>query len=106
MDNSAGIGGSYADIAIAEPNDICSYSYNVCGGSETKEDTINNMVPTTGHEEQIRRDIIRANKNMHEFDEYGYTKSEYAGASAYKDDPYAARTKASLISFFNEVNNF
>lgn len=40
MDNSAGIGGSYADIAIAEPNDICSYSYNVCGGSETKEDTI------------------------------------------------------------------
>jgi hypothetical protein len=90
--------------------DLCTFDSGKQAMNEyeekTKEDTINNMVPTTGHEEQIRRDIIRANKNMHEFDEYGYTKSEYAGASAYKDDPYAARTKASLISFFNEVNNF
>ena len=40
MDNGTGIGGSYADIAIAEPMDICSYSYNVCGGSDTKEEVI------------------------------------------------------------------
>ena len=40
MDNGAGIGGSYADIAIAGPKDICSYSYNVCGGSDTKEDAV------------------------------------------------------------------
>ena len=40
MDNGAGLGGSYADIAIAEPKEICSYSYNVCGGSDTKEDAI------------------------------------------------------------------
>ena len=40
MDTGSGIGGSYADIAIAEPRDICSYSYNVCGGSDTKEEAI------------------------------------------------------------------
>ena len=40
MDATAGIGGSYADIAIAEPKDICSYSYNVCGGSDTREEAI------------------------------------------------------------------
>ena len=40
MDKGTGIGGSYADIAIAEPKDICSYSYNVCGGSDTKEDAV------------------------------------------------------------------
>jgi len=40
MDKGTGIGGSYADIVIAEPWDICSYSYNVCGGSDTKEGAV------------------------------------------------------------------
>ena len=40
MDKGTGIGGSYADIAIAEPKDICSYSYNVCGGSDTRDDAV------------------------------------------------------------------
>lgn len=31
MDENAGLGGAYADIIIAEPNDVCSMTYNVCG---------------------------------------------------------------------------
>lgn len=37
---SAGIGGAYADVMIASPNEICSYSYNVCGVSTNKEGAI------------------------------------------------------------------
>lgn len=31
MDDNAGLGGAFADIIIAEPNDVCSMTYNVCG---------------------------------------------------------------------------
>ena len=37
---SAGIGGAYADVMIASPMEICSYSYNVCGISANKEGAI------------------------------------------------------------------
>ena len=37
---SAGIGGAYADVMIASPNEICSYSYNVCGVSSNKDGAI------------------------------------------------------------------
>lgn len=37
---SAGIGGAYADVMIASPQEICSYSYNVCGVSENKEGAV------------------------------------------------------------------
>ena len=40
LSQSAGIGGAYADVMIASPNEICSYSYNVCGISENKEGAI------------------------------------------------------------------
>lgn len=73
-----------------------------------REDTVNNMVPYKGNgpEEQIRRDIIRANNQPNVIDEYGYARSDYAGATAYKDDPYANRARAATISFFYEVNQF
>lgn len=31
MDVNAGLGGAFADIIIAEPNDVCSMTYNTCG---------------------------------------------------------------------------
>lgn len=31
MDENAGLGGAYADIILAEPNDVCSMTYNTCG---------------------------------------------------------------------------
>jgi hypothetical protein len=31
MDANAGLGGAYADIIIAERNDVCSMTYNTCG---------------------------------------------------------------------------
>lgn len=31
MDENAGLGGAFADIIIAEPNDVCSMTYNTCG---------------------------------------------------------------------------
>ena len=31
MDEKAGLGGAYADIIIAERNDVCSMTYNTCG---------------------------------------------------------------------------
>ena len=31
MDENAGLGGAYADIIIAEKNDVCSMTYNTCG---------------------------------------------------------------------------
>ena len=31
MDEKAGLGGAYADIIIAEKNDVCSMTYNTCG---------------------------------------------------------------------------
>lgn len=31
MDKKAGLGGAYADIIIAEPQDVCSMTYNTCG---------------------------------------------------------------------------
>ena len=37
---ASGIGGAYADIMIASPNEICSYSYNVCGISSDKAGAI------------------------------------------------------------------
>lgn len=37
---SSGIGGAYADVMIASPKEICSYSFNVCGVSENKDNAI------------------------------------------------------------------
>ena len=37
---SAGIGGAYADVMIASPNEVCSYSYNVCGVSENRDKAV------------------------------------------------------------------
>ena len=34
MDENAGLGGAYADIIIAEKNDVCSMTYNTCGQYE------------------------------------------------------------------------
>lgn len=73
---------------------------------QQQDDIINNMIPTTGHEEQMRRDIIKTNDQGYEFDEYGYTRRDYAGTTMSQDDPYSARQYASDVSFFNEVNVF
>lgn len=37
MDEKAGLGGAYADIIIAERNDVCSMTYNTCGLYEDYE---------------------------------------------------------------------
>ena len=37
MDESAGLGGAYADIIIGEPNDVCSMTYNTCGHFDNYE---------------------------------------------------------------------
>ena len=34
MDENAGLGGAYADIIVAEPNDVCTMTYNTCGEFE------------------------------------------------------------------------
>lgn len=40
MDKKTGIGGSYADITIVGPNDVCTDTYNFCGVAPTKEETV------------------------------------------------------------------
>lgn len=67
---------------------------------------INNLVPysTNGPEEQIRRDII-ASSNQGDFvDEYGLKRSQYAGTTVPKDDPYAIRARTADIAFLYAVN--
>ncbi len=38
MDKKAGLGGAYADILIAQPNEACTMTYNTCGAFDTLSD--------------------------------------------------------------------
>ena len=42
MDDSTGLGGSFADIILAGPNHVCTLTYAYCGVSETKEHAVYN----------------------------------------------------------------
>lgn len=73
-----------------------------------KEDIINNMIPygTNGPEDQILKDIVKANKMNGVIDEMGYSREQYKGATASKSDPYAANRRVAEIQFFIDVNQF
>lgn len=72
-----------------------------------KEDTVNNLLPFATYcaDEQIRRDVINANKNNDAIDEYGYTRKDYIGAMANDNDPMTRRRRVSDINFFNDINS-
>lgn len=38
MDTKAGLGGAFADILIAQPNEACTMTYNTCGSFDSLED--------------------------------------------------------------------
>ena len=38
MDTKAGLGGAFADIQIAGPNEVCTMTYNTCGAFDTLEE--------------------------------------------------------------------
>jgi hypothetical protein len=74
--------------------------------TKQREDVINNMIPTIGHEEQMRLDIIKANKTNDIVDDMGYTRAEYAGVAPVKDDPYARKRRMEDLQFLYDVNQF
>ena len=41
MDVKAGLGGAYADILIAKPNEACTMTYNTCGAFDTFDEALN-----------------------------------------------------------------
>ena len=74
--------------------------------TKQRDDVINNMIPTIGHEEQMRLDIIKANKTNDIVDDMGYTRAEYAGVAPVKDDPYARKRRMEDLQFLYDVNQF
>ena len=89
---------------------LCTFDSSQKANKEYEEkqidNTINNMIPTIGYEEQVRRDIMKTNSEGYKFDEYGYTRADYSGTTLSEDDPYSARQYASDRNFYDEVNIF